>query len=751
MKAGLIPVVHTSRDEYDIGLERKRTSIQMAERKGADFDSVPRTGNCCRCEERPSRGSMRCLLIVVLSISFYSYPAVGETAAPQTFQTSASVLALDPEQAKRGAPAIVRGVVTGSTDYGIYLEDRTAGIWVDWAHARDFVPGDDIEVKGRTGPGLFSPVLLADSIRKLGRSPLPQAKVVTLKQLLTGDQDAQYVRITGVVRAVSFRPNVSPSQQVWLKIAMADGFIFATLPQTNAAAARRLIDAVVRIDAPATCTKNLNRQMTSVLLATPSIDNVTVIQPPPADIFAAQVTAIDGLMRYRSGMDSDHRVRVTGTVTFYKPGDRLILEERGRALLVMTTQISDIKPGDQIDAVGFPTPAPSGPFLEDSSFRYVGQGDPPKPTPVTIADLSSGTLNYNLVSVEGKLLRRILEPNGQVLLLQTGPTLLRADLDDVKNIDSLKRFEEGSTVRISGISVLEVEGSWNWGGPTASAVHFTILLRSPSDVQTIASPTWWTASHLFYLAAILGFLMFVFFALALYSRMEQVKLGAILRERERMAHEIHDTLAQSFAGIGFQIQAIRRAIPDELPELRKQVELAGALVRHSHKEARRNIEPMNVAQLDHVDLLTTLEGSARKMVEGGSVEVSATSTGRLLRPLPEKVTDALLHIGIEAIANAVRHADPKHLGIAVAYEEQFVRVTVSDDGHGFEESGDLLGFGLRGMRKRSAAISAKLEIVSGSGAGTQVRVIYPVQPVFTLSSLFKRSWDFLTENGFHGT
>ncbi len=723
----------------------------MAERNGAKADRASHADNCRCREERPAKGLLRRLVLVALVIGFCLSSVVGETAVPQAFQTAASVLALDSEQATRGAAVIVHGVVTGSTDFGIYLQDRTAGIWVDWAHARDFAPGDEIEVNGRTGPGLFSPVLLADAIRKLGRSPLPKAKVVTLKQLLTGNEDAQYVRVTGVVRSVSFRPNISPSQQVWLKIAMADGFIFATLPQSNAATAQRLIDAVVRIDAPATCTKNLNRQMTSVLLATPSIDNMTVIQPSPRDIFAAPITAMDALMRYRSGTDSDHRVRVTGTVTFYKPGDRLILEERGHALLVMTTQIGDVKPGDQIDAVGFPTPAPSGPFLQDAIFRYVGQGHPPKPAPVTIADLSSGTLNYNLVSVEGKLLRRIREPNGQVLLLQNGTSLLRADLDDVKNTDSLIRFREGSIVRISGISVLEVEGSWNWGGPTASAVHFTILLRSPNDAEEIAPPSWWTAPHLFYLAAVLGVLMFLFFALALYGRMEQMKLGAILRERERLAHEIHDTLAQSFAGIGFQIQAIRRAIPDELSALRKQVDLASALVRHSHKEARRAIEPTNLPAVDNVDLLTTLEASARKMVEGGSVEVSAMSTGRQLRPLPEKVMDALLHIGLEAVANAVRHADPNHLDIAVAYEREFVHVTVSDDGHGFKESGDLLGFGLRGMRKRAATISAKLEIVSSSEAGTRVRVVCPVRPALSVTSLLRRSWNSLSENASNGT
>jgi signal transduction histidine kinase len=723
----------------------------MVEQIGANLDDASHTYSRLCSEWRFLNRARRPLVLFLLIFSFCLRYAIGESAVSHSFQTAASILALDAEQAGHAYPAVIRGVVTCSTDFGLYVQDRTAGIWVDWMHAGAVAVGDKVEVRGHTGPGLFSPVVSADSVLKLGRAPLPRAKEVALKQLLTGDEDAQYVSVTGVVRSVSLHPNASPSQRVWLRVAMVDGFIFVTLPENDTSAARRLLGAEVRIDATATCTKNLNRQFTSVLLAAPSIHNVTVIWPPPKNMFAEPLTAIGSLMQYRSGTDRGDRVRVTGTVTYYRPGERLIIQEGMRALLVLTAQIGDIKLGDQVDAVGYPAPAPSGPYLEDAIVRYIGQGHSPKPEPVTIADLSSGRLNYNLVSIEGKLLQRIRVPNGQVLLLQNGSTLLQADLDDVKKVDPLKRIREGSIVRIFGISTLEVQGSWNWGGPTASAVHFTILLRSPNDVKEITPPSWWTAAHLFYLAAVLGILMFVFFALALYSRMEHVKLEAILQERERLAHDIHDTLAQSFAGIGFQLQAIRRVIPAELSDVRKQLDVARALVRHSHKEARRSVEPMHEASLENVDLLSRLEASARKMVEGGSVEVSAESSGQLLHPLSGRTLDALLHIGQEAIANAVRHAEPSQLVIALAYERDCVRLTVKDNGSGFEERGDLLGFGLRGMRRRSAAISAKLEIVSSPGAGTQVQITCPIQPSFTLALLFIRTWKFLSEIRPHGT
>jgi signal transduction histidine kinase len=242
--------------------------------------------------------------------------------------------------------------------------------------------------------------------------------------------------------------------------------------------------------------------------------------------------------------------------------------------------------------------------------------------------------------------------------------------------------------------------------------------------------------------------MLLFVGLEIYSRIERWRLQAVLDERERLAHEIHDTLAQSFAGIGFQLEAIRNATPTELAGLTKQVDRARELARHSHKEARRSIESLSPEPPEQLDLLSLLETSARKMVEGGAVEVMTTSVGTP-RPIPPEITASLLRIGQEAIANAIRHADPSHLEISVSYEKHVVRLVVRDNGCGFVKSGDLLGFGLRGIRKRSASISAKLEIFSQPGEGTCVEVVAPLPPDLTLFAFFQRMWRFILEGIFH--
>lgn len=685
------------------------------------------------------------LFLVPTSLSLAS--AIAAEPEPAIYHTASSILALSPEQITRHNPARLRGVVIRSTEWGFGLVDRTDGIWVNYDHpAKEFAPGDELEVIGVAGQGMYSPVVIAKTVRRLGRAPLPRPTQVTFKQLSTGNYDAQYVTLTGIVRSAGIRPNVAASQNFWMKIEMRDGTVYIAFPQECADAGSRLVGAVVRFEGAGSSAKNNNMQITSPTVMMSSLAGVTVLRRPPQNLFALPLTPIGSLMQYRSGTDYYHRVRVTGTVTYYKPGENLILEYQGRALFVETTQVADIKLGDRVEALGFPAPKDTGPILQDALIRDIAPGQQLLPTAVTPADLSTGKFNYNFVSTDGRLLSRVREPFRDVLLLQDQSALLLVELTGSGNSNALQSLKEGSIIRVSGISVLDITGTWNAGG--GSLIRYRVLLRSPDDIRVIQPPSWWSKTHIVYIAGILATLALIFFAMVVYGRMEGWRLQAVLAERERLANEVHDTLAQSFAGIGFQLQAIRKAIPTEQPELREQIDLARALVRHSHKEARLSIEPINPETLEEVDLLSALENSARTMVGGGSIEVKAMITGAP-RTLPPNIAVPLLRIGQEAIANAVRHADPTRLDISVYHESNSVQLAVRDNGCGFVKSGGLLGFGLRGMRKRAAALSAMLEIVSHPGEGTCVQVTAPVPPNLTFFAFIRRTWRTVSEGILH--
>jgi signal transduction histidine kinase len=126
------------------------------------------------------------------------------------------------------------------------------------------------------------------------------------------------------------------------------------------------------------------------------------------------------------------------------------------------------------------------------------------------------------------------------------------------------------------------------------------------------------------------------------------------------------------------------------------------------------------------DLLSSLNEKAQALVKNGLIKIETHSTGSV-RAIPSDVKMQLFRIGQEAIANAIRHADPARLAINVEYEDSLVRLKVIDDGRGFLIRGDLLGFGIRGMRKRASEINADFDLMSEPGVGTTIAVSVPIR------------------------
>lgn len=216
----------------------------------------------------------------------------------------------------------------------------------------------------------------------------------------------------------------------------------------------------------------------------------------------------------------------------------------------------------------------------------------------------------------------------------------------------------------------------------------------------------------------------------IYFRTKQWKVRAITQERERLALEIHDTMAQSFAGIGYQIQGIRSAVvrdnSQDSGRIAGQLEVAYQLVRRCHEEASQTIAMLGSSVPDvQNNLLEALAETAHK-IAADSIRTVAETKGSAT-PLNLRLANALLHIGQEAIANAVGHSAPTVLTLTLHYEEGCVELIVADNGRGFHYSHEKAGFGILGMQKRARDVAGSLRIVSVPGFGTQVHVLAKLQ------------------------
>jgi signal transduction histidine kinase len=211
----------------------------------------------------------------------------------------------------------------------------------------------------------------------------------------------------------------------------------------------------------------------------------------------------------------------------------------------------------------------------------------------------------------------------------------------------------------------------------------------------------------------------------------QAREAGTLDERQRMAREIHDTLAQGLTGIITQLQAARHAEgrPDDW---RRHLDNAAGLARESLAEARRTVEAVGPEPLEGTGLPDALADVVARWSELHGVQTEVHTTG-IVRPLHPEVEVALLRTAQEALANVARHAAASRVGLTLSYLADLVTLDVRDDGVGFDPDGVGAadgdgGFGLTVMRQRVGRLAGTLEIESEPGAGTAVFAGVPAIP-----------------------
>ncbi len=426
---------------------------------------------------------------------------------------------------------------------------------------------------------------------------------------------------------------------------------------------------------------------------------------------------------------------VRGVVILTSPV--LVVQDSTGGVSVPEPATPHLKVGDEVEVTGEVRPSPFNSRLEKASVQILWEGSPIPAVSVTASQAATGAFDATFVEVEGRLRAKEYGPDNTLIFdFDAGPQSFRAIMSRGRGDLLFSKLKPNSLLRLRGICLVDPEYTQN-------LMPFVLLLRSTDDMDVLAGPPWWSTGHVVALA--IGILLLALVSSFLYGGIERWRLRAVLEERERLAHEMHDTLAQSFAGIGFQLEAIRSGVPQEMPTTHQQLDLASDLVRHSHEEARRSIASLRPQSLESGDLLSVLDACAKKMVYGGRVQVVSSCKGEV-RPMPLRITDTLFRIGQEAIANSVRHAHPSTLTISVEYKKNAALLIVADDGVGFTQGGDLRGFGVRGMRKRAAGISAALQILSSPEKGTVVQVAAPLPPRITLISWPKHLWKYLREH-----
>ena len=253
------------------------------------------------------------------------------------------------------------------------------------------------------------------------------------------------------------------------------------------------------------------------------------------------------------------------------------------------------------------------------------------------------------------------------------------------------------------------DGVWNTGG---AALKFELR---PHFYQTM----WF---YILLAAAMAGLVVLL---LRLRLQRAESEFKAVLGERNRIAREIHDTLAQGYVGISVQLEVLAELLRMNKPDAAvKHLDTTRGYVREGLADARQSIWALRSQDSGE----TTLPVRLRRLVEkanGHGLEAQFSLYGAY-RPLSPGTEQEIVRVAQEAIHNVNKHAGAKNLFVQVEYGPGEIALEVRDDGRGFVVGEGAVPpeghYGLTGMRERAAAIGGTLEVTSEPGGGTEVRL-----------------------------
>ena len=214
-------------------------------------------------------------------------------------------------------------------------------------------------------------------------------------------------------------------------------------------------------------------------------------------------------------------------------------------------------------------------------------------------------------------------------------------------------------------------------------------------------------------------------AIQLNEFAEQSQRAAVLGERNRMARDIHDTLAQGFTGVIVQLEAAEDAIACcRRKEADEHLQQASELARRSLNEARRSVHALRPEALQRENFWDALKGIIKNTTVGTAVHTSFALRGKLPE-LSQVWQENLMHIGQEALTNALKYAHPHNFETRLSCNTKELRLELRDDGDGFKVKDRHDGIGLTGMRERVEQMGGILIVTSSRTKGTKVVVELP--------------------------
>jgi signal transduction histidine kinase len=200
---------------------------------------------------------------------------------------------------------------------------------------------------------------------------------------------------------------------------------------------------------------------------------------------------------------------------------------------------------------------------------------------------------------------------------------------------------------------------------------------------------------------------------------------AISRERNRLAAELHDTLAHTLSGLSINLEAIKTVVEPDQVETQEMLDHSLKITRSGLDETRRVLKALRAGPLEDLGLKTALNNLVQAASMRSSIPITFTCPEQV-PALPLEVEQSIYRITQEGLENIVKHANANSAEVKMEITAKKLELTIQDDGIGFELPNVTPDekFGLRGLQERAAVVGGKLVIESKTGSGTTVRFVW---------------------------
>jgi len=444
---------------------------------------------------------------------------------------------LGPDKLNQKPKVCLRGVVTEL--YGTYIEDETGGIELifppEQAHLAPRL-GNHVVIQGVADWVEGDTSVQVESVKSLGVGKLPPAKPSSWSELSSGHGVDQWVEIEGVVHS-------SDGSHVLLECEGQQALV--SIRSAPAPLVDNLVDAVVRMRGVGTIARD-EHQVRGIHLIVPSLEYIEVDQAP-VDSGSLPTREISSLLHGNGSKTLRRRVKIEGVLTL-QDGDHYFLQDgTGSAMAVAKQSIvltrsghwvfwqsaqdhevgadSQMKPGDRIEAVGFPELRGYSPVLTEAQFRRLGRSTPVTPVQTDVNGIFSGNLDSTLISLEGVLLSKQIFGRKTVMELRDGQRVFEAFAQE-----PVMSIAPGSRVRVTGVCQTEPTPYEEFG---KSINSFKLLVGQEADFHVLQRPPWWDFKHTLAVAGTLtGILVVAVGWIGLLRRQVEKRTTLLQREIE---------------------------------------------------------------------------------------------------------------------------------------------------------------------------------------------------------------------------